>query len=72
MMSESIGPFCDVNQDITSWNISEGAAVALDLIEYERESKTFYNYVYLSDKIAHAISRICWDKTWIRCGKSTY
>lgn len=41
-MSESIGPFCDVNQDITSWNVTEGAAVALELIEYERESKNFF------------------------------
>lgn len=39
MISQSIGPFCDVNQDITSWNVSEGAAVALELTEYERESE---------------------------------
>lgn len=37
MMSQSIGPFCDLNQDITSFNGSEGAAVALELLEYERE-----------------------------------
>lgn len=39
MMSQSIGPFCNLNQDITSYNASEGAAVALELLEYERESK---------------------------------
>lgn len=42
MMSQSIGPFCDLNQDITSSNASEGAAVALELLEYERESKRSY------------------------------
>ncbi len=39
MMSQSIGPFCGLNQDITSWNVSDGAAVALELFEYERERK---------------------------------
>lgn len=38
-MSQSIGPFCNLEQDITSWNQSEGAAVGLELVEYERESK---------------------------------
>ncbi|XP_065201413.1 uncharacterized protein LOC135832217 [Planococcus citri] len=37
MMSQAIGPFCSVRQDITSWNYTEGAAVALELQEYERE-----------------------------------
>lgn len=43
LVSQSIGPFCDVNQEITSWNVSEGAAVALELIEYERESKSTWS-----------------------------
>ncbi|XP_058799336.1 uncharacterized protein LOC131668883 [Phymastichus coffea] len=37
LMSQAIGPYCDVKQDVTSWNYTEGAAVALDLVEYERE-----------------------------------
>ncbi|XP_014230811.1 uncharacterized protein LOC106655109 [Trichogramma pretiosum] len=37
LMSQAIGAFCDVKQDVTSWNYTEGAAVALDLVEYERE-----------------------------------
>ncbi|KAK9732321.1 hypothetical protein QE152_g12948 [Popillia japonica] len=36
-MSQAIGPFCDLNQDVFSWNHTQGAAVALDLVEYERE-----------------------------------
>lgn len=38
-MSQAIGPFCDLKQDVTSWNNTEGAAVAIDMTEYERESK---------------------------------
>lgn len=38
-MSQSIGSFCSLNQDITSWSFSEGAAVSLELEEYERERK---------------------------------
>lgn len=37
LMSQALGPFCDLNQDVTSWNYTEGAAVALDMQEYERE-----------------------------------
>lgn len=37
LMSQAIGPYCDINQDVTSWNHTEGAAVALDMTEYERE-----------------------------------
>ncbi|XP_015607932.1 uncharacterized protein LOC107273857 [Cephus cinctus] len=37
LMSQAIGPFCDLEQDVTSSNYSEGAAVALELQEYERE-----------------------------------
>lgn len=32
LMSQAIGAFCDVKQDVTSWNYTEGAAVALDLV----------------------------------------
>lgn len=32
LMSQAIGPYCDVKQDVTSWNYTEGAAVALDLV----------------------------------------
>lgn len=39
LMSQAIGPFCDLSQDVTSWNYSEGAAVALEMQEYERERK---------------------------------
>ncbi|KAK7603866.1 hypothetical protein V9T40_003865 [Parthenolecanium corni] len=37
LMSQSIGPFCNLEQDITSWNQNDGAAVGLELVEYERE-----------------------------------
>ncbi|XP_012252118.2 uncharacterized protein LOC105683797 [Athalia rosae] len=37
LMSQAIGPYCDLNQDVTSSNYTEGAAVALELQEYERE-----------------------------------
>ncbi|XP_016916208.1 uncharacterized protein LOC108000412 [Apis cerana] len=37
LMSQAIGPFCDLKQDVTSSNYTEGAAVALELQEYERE-----------------------------------
>ena len=37
LMSQAIGPFCDLKQDVTSKNYTEGAAVALELQEYERE-----------------------------------
>nr|XP_018912067.1 PREDICTED: uncharacterized protein LOC109040545 [Bemisia tabaci] len=37
LMSQAIGPFCDLKQDVTSWNNTEGAAVAIDMTEYERE-----------------------------------
>lgn len=33
----AVGAFCKLNQDVTSWNHTEGAAVAIDAIEYERE-----------------------------------
>lgn len=37
LMSQAIGPFCDLKQDVTSWNYTEGAAVAIEMQEYERE-----------------------------------
>lgn len=37
LMSQAIGPFCDLKQDVTSWNYTEGAAVAISMTEYERE-----------------------------------
>lgn len=36
-MSQALGAFCDIHQDVTSWNYTEGAAVALEMEEYERE-----------------------------------
>lgn len=39
LMSQAIGPFCDLVQDVTSWNFTEGASVAIEMQEYERESK---------------------------------
>nr|CAG4650027.1 EOG090X03AK [Sida crystallina] len=36
-MSEALGPYCQLNQDVTSWNYTEGAAVHLKMEEYERE-----------------------------------
>lgn len=37
LMSQSVGAFCHVKQDVDSYNFSQGAQVALDMIEYERE-----------------------------------
>lgn len=37
LMSQAIGPYCDLKQDVTSSNYTEGASVALELEEYERE-----------------------------------
>lgn len=37
LMSQAIGPFCDLNQDVYSWNYTQGASVALEMQEYERE-----------------------------------
>lgn len=36
-MSQALGPYCDLSQDVTSWNYTEGAAVAVEMEEYERE-----------------------------------
>ena len=40
-MSQALGPYCPLNQDVTSWNYTEGAAVHLNMEEYERERKQF-------------------------------
>lgn len=37
LMSQAMGPFCDLRQDVTSANYTEGATVALEMVEYERE-----------------------------------
>ncbi|KAH9645274.1 hypothetical protein HF086_000437 [Spodoptera exigua] len=37
LMSQALGPYCDLKQDVTSWNYTEGAAVAIEMEEYERE-----------------------------------
>lgn len=39
----AIGPYCDLSQDVTSWNYTEGATVAIDMQEYERE-RTYCTY----------------------------
>jgi len=36
-MSQALGPYCPLDQDVTSWNYTEGAAVHLNMEEYERE-----------------------------------
>lgn len=42
-MSQALGPYCPLNQDVTSWNYTEGAAVHLNMEEYERERKYSWN-----------------------------
>lgn len=37
LISQAVGAFCHIKQDVTSWNYTEGAVVALDMTEYERE-----------------------------------
>ncbi|XP_058065303.1 uncharacterized protein LOC131214967 [Anopheles bellator] len=37
LMSQAVGAFCHIHQDVTSWNYTEGAVVAIDMTEYERE-----------------------------------
>lgn len=37
LMSQAVGAFCHIDQDVTSWNYTEGAVVAIDAVEYERE-----------------------------------
>lgn len=37
LMSQAAGPFCDLKQDVISFNATEGATVAIDMVEYERE-----------------------------------
>lgn len=31
LMSQAVGPFCDLKQDVTSTNYTEGASVSLEL-----------------------------------------
>lgn len=51
LMSQAIGPYCDLKQDVTSWNFTEGAAVAIEMQEYERERKnpSIIYYIILTD-----------------------
>ena len=44
-MSQALGPYCPLNQDVTSWNYTEGAAVHLNMEEYERERKSIRKYM---------------------------
>nr|CAG4643817.1 EOG090X03AK [Lepidurus arcticus] len=37
LMSQALGPYCTINQDVTSFNYTEGASVSLNMQEYERE-----------------------------------
>lgn len=39
MFISAAGPHCHINQDVTSSNSSDGAAVAIEMQEYERERK---------------------------------
>lgn len=39
LMSQAVGAFCDIRQDVTSSNFTEGAVVSIDMTEYERERK---------------------------------
>lgn len=41
LMSLSVGAFCHVKQDVVSISSREGAQVALDMVEYEREREYF-------------------------------
>lgn len=43
-MSQALGPYCPLNQDVTSWNYTEGAAVHLNMEEYEREREWYSSY----------------------------
>lgn len=40
LMSQAIGAFCDLKQNVTSWNYTQGASVAIEMQEYERERKS--------------------------------
>lgn len=54
LMSQAVGAFCHIKQDVTSWNYTEGAVVAIDMTEYERERNYLlifidnFHYVYNS------------------------
>ena len=39
LMSMSVGPYCDLNQDVDSKDYKHGAVVSLEMDENERECK---------------------------------
>lgn len=43
LISQAVGAFCHIKQDVTSWNYTEGAVVALDMTEYEREREFHFS-----------------------------
>ena len=45
-MSMSVGPFCDINQDVDSKDWKTGAVVAIKMDENERECKQLYFSIY--------------------------
>lgn len=44
LMSMSVGAFCHIKQDVRSNSSAEGAQVALNMIEFERERKHVFNF----------------------------
>lgn len=44
LISQAVGAFCHIKQDVESWNYTEGAVVALDMTEYERERKSSFHF----------------------------
>lgn len=49
LMSQAVGPYCNLKQLVTSYNSSEGAAVAIEMQEYERESMFFNHFIDYSN-----------------------
>lgn len=41
LMSMSVGPYCDLVQDVDSTNWTQGAVVSLSMDENERECKNY-------------------------------
>ena len=39
LMSMAVGAFCHIQQDVRSGNSAQGAQIALEMVEYERERK---------------------------------
>ena len=56
LMSMSVGPYCDLEQDVDSANWTQGAVVSLVMDENERECE-FNGFYYLE----------CWSYWW-SCG----